>query len=166
MGPVCLERYCFSHDLHGGAPKIDEVASALHPAGGLWPKCSVIGHWSRLLSKDDVASLLCFKTYTGKIQYGSRKPGWSTVIDESFLGKDLVNTLHHLGKQHQQASVIPAVRNQRRYRIQPAARCWAATTFCACWTLTTLVSVTNAKFAEKHAIVAPRSWFKVKAGSR
>ena len=58
------------------------------------------------------------------------------------------------------------LRNQRRYRIQPAARCWAATTFCACWTLTTLVSVTNAKFAEKHAIVAPRSWFKVKAGSR
>ena len=35
------------------------------------------------------------------------------------------------------------VKRRNRYRIQPAARCWAATTFCACWTLTTLVSVTN-----------------------
>ena len=80
--PVWLERYCFSHELHGGAPKINEVASALHPAGG---------HWSRLLSKDDVPMTVPDATEhrTGDVAFGEgivRIPRYNNVVAKATYG--------------------------------------------------------------------------------
>ena len=40
--------------------------------------------------------------YKDKLQYASRKHGWSSNADLAFIGKNIINCLHHLGKQHKQ----------------------------------------------------------------
>ena len=37
-----------------------------------------------------------------KLQYASRKHGWSSNADLAFIDQNIINCLHHLGKQHKQ----------------------------------------------------------------
>ena len=55
-----------------------------------------------ILSSEECRAFLDLHDYKDKLQYASRKHGWSSNADLAFIGQSIINCLHHLGKQHKQ----------------------------------------------------------------